>query len=175
MYRIFGIDKKGNPQAKDYFKEALYAIMYGAAKTTVSLILSPLGEDALTTFKSHYVIQIMWNASREQLQKISQNGGMKDCFGRWLTRKKEMSCRSILAQVSQAMELLLLSGVVELAIQEKDTQSFKITLWQHDGFTIQFRRQTQKFYWIKRITEEVTDKVQELGVPTSLEVTDLTD
>lgn len=173
LYKTFGLTKEQYPDAKDYFKEALYAVMYGATRGTVAEILSPLGKNAFYTFTSHYIIQITWNASREQLIQISRNGGMKDCFGRWLAVKKETSCRSILAQASQAMELLLLSGVVELAIQEKYTKSFKITLWQHDGFSVQFRRKAQQTYWIKRIMEAVTDRAEELGVPTSLEVTNL--
>lgn len=173
LYTTFGIEKEKNPRAKDYFKEALYAVMYGASKTKVAQILSPLQQNAFDLFISNYIIRIMWNAREEQLKRINLNKGMEDCYGRWLELKKESSCRSILAQVSQAMELLLLSGVVELAIQEKHTQSFTITLWQHDGFAVQFRREAQKEYWQKRITEVVADKAQELGVPTTLEVTKL--
>jgi hypothetical protein len=75
-----------------------------------------------------------------------------------------------MAQQAQAIEMHLLLPVITLA---KTTSDFQVTLWQHDGFSVNFTSQGRKERWIKKINEVVNSKINELGVITKLEWTSL--
>jgi len=95
------------------------------------------------------IVHAMWEAREAQLEKISNDGGAENCFGRWVAipdkwheRQKRYfpNSRSVLAQLAQAWELRLLLPVLELA---RTTEQFTIMLWLHDGFYVDFRDQNR--------------------------------
>jgi hypothetical protein len=74
---------------------------------------------------------------------------------------------SVLAQLSQAMELYLLMPVLDLAYE---TDEFGIVLWQHDGMNVAFKNQGRKDRWMRKIQTAVNRRAAELSIPTRLEV-----
>jgi len=106
---------------------------------------------------------------REMLQerehaeaRIIHEGGVKDCNERWIPLK----CReaaSLMAEAAQVAEMELILPVVRLA---KDTTDFQITLYQHDGISILFRR--NKVKWKDMIDGLVRSKAKAFGFPTGL-------
>ena len=77
---------------------------------------------------------------------------------------KQRDAASLMAEAAQVAEMELLLPVVRLA---KTTKDFQITLSQHDGISILFRK--DKKQWIDRIDGEVSKKAKEFGFPTGLE------
>jgi hypothetical protein len=49
----------------------------------------------------------------------------------------------------------------------KTTKDFQITLFQHDGFSVLFRREQEK--WMERIEEVAEEKARSMDFPTGLE------
>lgn len=107
----------------------------------------------------------MLQARGAVMRQIKEQGGAQTCFGTWLSTE-EYEERSILAQISQAVELQLLFPVVELA---RSTDEFVITLWQHDGFSIDVTDDRRVGLWKGRIQEEVKAKALQRGIQTELE------
>lgn len=169
LFIFFGIEP--SDKVKEIFKKSLYAMMYGAGQKRLKEILSPIGDNAFQRFVSHPIINAMWKARTKQFEKMSGQGGAVDCYGRFLSLK-EFSHRSILAQVAQSMEMQLLADVIDLAIQNKDKRTFKIVLWQHDGFSVQFAQKESKQYWKNMIISTAQQTIDELGIPTCLETKD---
>ncbi|HEV2339645.1 MAG TPA: hypothetical protein VGT05_02630 [Patescibacteria group bacterium] len=169
LFTTFGIEL--NDKTKEIFKRSLYAMMYGAGQKKIKEILSPIGDNSFNRFISHPIINFMWKARTEQFSKMSGNGGATDCYGRFLSLK-DFSHRSILAQLAQSMEMLLLADVIDLAIQNKSKRTFKIVLWQHDGFSVQFAQKESKQYWKNMIISTAQQTIDELGIPTCLEAQD---
>ena len=98
------------------------------------------------SFFSHPLIDLLYKAREKELDRIIENQGAKDAFGRWLPidTNESGSNRSIMAQVAQSYELKLLLPVLNLA---ESTNDFKILLWQHDGFSVKFSDRSKKPRW----------------------------
>ena len=80
---------------------------------------------------------------------------------------------SLLAQRTQAVELWLLEPAIELAEMEqargKDAE-WHLTAWQHDGFSVRFRRPARRAAFIAKIQDAVQARADRYGYPTRLEV-----
>ena len=80
-------------------------------------------------------------------------------------RRRE-AARKALAQQAQAVELLLLMPVYELA---SETDQFTVMLYQFDGVTVKYRDRRTCAYWHERITSAVADAAERVRVQTRLE------
>jgi len=160
-----------NDEHKQVLKTAIYAVCFGASKRTITMILQAFSsQEVITLFFQDTIIEAILQARQEQYKKIVVQGGVTDCFGRFLSTENS-NPRSILAQQCHSVELKLLYPVVKLA-QEKQGKSdgFTITLWQHDGFDFVVKNKLQKEAWIKRLQKVVWEQAQELDIHTSLEI-----
>ena len=88
------------------------------------------------------------------LEKIAEAGGAKDCYGNWIPVSDETQPRDILARVAQSWEMKLIYPAFEIA----DKKDFKIMLFQHDGFSVFFRPEKER--WRAKIKEVIDNNVQ---------------
>jgi hypothetical protein len=73
----------------------------------------------------------------------------------------------VLAQLSQAREMQLLLPAIDFA--EHHANDVRIVLWEHDGFSVQFRRDAQRNDRTKRaLLKAVNDNCGKLGYATTL-------
>ena len=195
LFTHFGINytslKKEQPATyeaiKKVFKDNLYSTVYGMWKNNVSKDVTarleafniPLGG---VTFLKYPLIKCLFEARDKRLHELSLEGKAKTIFGKDLlvaggfnkkglpddTRRE--SLRSILAEQAQALELYILLPVLELA---KSTSDFQITLWMHDGFSVNFPNSSKQDRWLQKIINVVNEKAKELNVITYLEVDSL--
>lgn len=168
---------------KKVFKDNLYSTIYGMyAQNVIKDVDTRLETWGLTKggkqFVSYPLINTLFTVREERMETLSKVGTAETIFGKHLKvtggfnkkgqpdSDRRKSLRSILAEQAQAVELYILLPVLDLA---KCTNDFQITLWQHDGFSVNFSNCTKQDRWIKRILESVNSRVSELGVVTKLE------
>ena len=130
-------------EQKPMLKDALYALVFGAGRDKMIAILE--SRRLYERFRAHPLIHQMFLARARQLRAIRTAQGAHDAFGRWIAieympvlekRYSHDSSRKILALVAQSYELLLLTPVIQLAMEQRDSShGFVITLWLHDGFS----------------------------------------
>ena len=161
--------------AKSVTKTAMYAIAYGASEATVRSELKKGLEDAdvrsdsvdIGPFFAHSVVKDLFLFREAVLAVVREQRGASDCFGRRLKCKTRGQTRSVIAQLSQAQEMQLLLPALHLA--EKRPQDFRIMLWEHDGFSVHFRRDAQRNESTKRaLVKAVNDECKRLGYLTEL-------
>lgn len=168
LFEYFEFDEVEHAIAKPALKKALYSTCYGMRGDRVGSLL----ENKLKTagiarngnlFLRNPLMQALFVARNEATRKIKQEGGAETCFGKRL-ELKNLKSTQILAQVAQAAELKLIYPVVQLA---KQTEEFKITLWQHDGFSVHFTRREER--WKREMARVVSEQAERMGIVTGLE------
>jgi len=190
LFEIYSIPKTDT--AKQIFKTALYSLCYGAGKRRIqkdwieACAIHSLDLPIAKFYRSP-LIRALFRAREEQIAKILEARGAYNCFGQFIPvielfstnvveRKdfeahKKHRVRSILAQCSQAYELLLLEPVIRVAIDCKEkSHKFTISLWQHDGFSAFASHPGEMESWLERLRVEVACRAIELGIETTLEV-----
>lgn len=135
---------------KGLLKESLYSLIYGMKKSCLlarltkgfkKLKINKKGADVLT----HPIMAALYNAREAKITKVLENGKLVLDWhdGRELkvegnTDKEKHKCvKSLLAQEAQLMEMVLLTPVFEVA--KANSKYMSITLFQHDGFTVNYR------------------------------------
>jgi hypothetical protein len=166
---------------KAVLKNFLYALIFGAGETTLNVQLAERfgdGKAALQRLLSHPVMQAMMRARRKQIRKTKTDGGGYDAFGTWYQLQfrqvegkpyKFDNTRSIMAIQAQSFELKLLYPVLQMAKENPD--AFSLTMWLHDGFCFDVRKERDKAMWVKRMQQAVSEEAARLGISTELEVT----
>jgi hypothetical protein len=160
-------DKK-TKEVKGELKKTLYAIWFDREAHLVGPILTTslrkrgVETDGNAVYTMPFVPEMLEERERAKA-RINREGGVRDCNGRWIPMKQR-DAASLMAEAAQVAEMELLLPVVRLA---KTTNDFQITLYQHDGISILFRK--DKKQWIDRIDEEVRKKAKEFGFPTGLD------
>lgn len=192
LFAHFGIDattlKVENPDKyegiKKVFKDNLYSTIYGMTLTNVIKDIDKRLEvwgllRAGKHFVSFPLIKTLFTTREERMSYLSSVGKSQTIFGKELVVtggfnskgdphvNRRESLRSILAEEAQAMELYIMLPVLDLA---KSTNDFLITLWQHDGFSVNFTDSTKKDKYITKIVNCINKRASELGVITRLEV-----
>lgn len=192
LFAHFGIDaatlKVENPDKyegiKKVFKDNLYSTIYGMTVTNVIKDVDKRLEvwgllKAGKHFVSFPLIKTLFTAREERMAYLSSAGKSQTIFGKKLVVtggfnnkgepdvNRRDSLRSILAEEAQAMELYIMLPVLDLA---KSTNDFLITLWQHDGFSVNFTDSSKKDKYITKIVNCINEKASDLGVITRLEV-----
>lgn len=160
-------DKK-TKEVKGELKKTLYAIWFDREAHLVGPILTTslkkreVETDGNAVYSMPFVPEMLEERERAKA-RINREGGVRDCNGRWIPMKQR-DAASLMAEAAQVAEMELLLPVVRLA---KTTNDFQITLYQHDGISILFRK--DKKQWIDRIDGEVRKKAKEFGFPTGLD------
>lgn len=164
----------GVPAAsKPAVKEAVYSLVFGASKGTISTRLaSELGTNDDRGFFDIKLVNLVYKAREERAEALLQAKEGTTIYGRrikiaWAPWPERMDvARSILAQQAQALELHLIHPIYELA---KTTNQFHVMLYQFDGVTIRYRDKRTAKSRHARITNAVDRRARELGIPTNLE------
>ena len=158
---------------------AVYPLAYGAGIAGIKENLdASLYEGATERLQSHPLIQELLAARKIQLKRIKEEGGAKNAFDDWIVPPLEhekyahgnpdaLNHRSVMAQVAQSYEFILLYPVFELAKQNDGV--FEITLLQYDGFSVRFFDKRREAAWKPRIEKVVADAAARLGILTRLE------
>jgi hypothetical protein len=187
-YGIDATDLKKTDEAKyedikKVLKDSLYSLIYGKQKRNLIRFLDegllPFGlKEAGKKFLNHPLMKTLFEAREKKITELNGCDTAETIFGRVIkivggktkdgkpTAARKKCIRSIMAQQAQAVELYLLLPVVDLA---KTTNDFQITLWMHDGFSVNFSDATKIERWITRMNQVVVDRADELGIITRLE------
>ncbi|MFI4914886.1 MAG: hypothetical protein ACIAS6_00085 [Phycisphaerales bacterium JB060] len=172
-------DALGVPRvrSKEFFKKAIYALVFGAARSSiVDAVETASGVTGLgERFLANEFVHEVYEARERALERVLSGGGATTELGRHLAVGRSLSremrhkkARSILAQVAQATELLLIHPVYEVA---KGTTQFDIMLYQFDGVTIRYRDARSWGRWHKEVRAAVSERAKHLRVDTGLEST----
>jgi hypothetical protein len=170
LYEHFELQGAEASRAKPALKTALYATCYGMGVRKIGRNLTKDFADLGihkngNLFLKHPLIKALLAGRRRAVAKIQAEGGARTCFGKWLDTF-ELTIPQVLAQVSQAIELKIISAVFKVA---KTTSDFTITLFQHDGIAVHFTDKTKMEKWKKRLDEAVAQEAESAKVETFLE------
>ncbi|MEH1955945.1 hypothetical protein [Nostoc sp.] len=184
LMNYYGIDalnlKENNEDEyeaiKKVLKDSLYSLMYGMTKGNLITFLNKglikFGiKDGGKKFLKYPLMATLFDARERRMAELSDCDSVETIFSKTLNIKgtgaaREKCIRGIMAQQAQAVELYLLLPVLDLA---KTTKDFVITLWQHDGFSVNFTDSSKTDRWINKINQVVADRADELGIITKLE------
>jgi hypothetical protein len=119
--------------------------------------------------------------TRDKLEAIITNrGGLEDATGRFIplskwdgVKKKENRWRGVMAYVNCSFEQEIMYPIFREARKEMERDGktrFKVWLYQGDGVTINVHRDYAHEPQIARLQTAVSEKADELGVPTKLTV-----
>jgi hypothetical protein len=185
FYDYTGCEAYGITQsvAKSGFKDALYALLYGASPNNIyeaikesyskktSDVTPDLPDNVLEKFGDHWVINRLYGAREKRINELQnrEEGIVEDIFGRELhyRPRQHEDIRSVMSKLAQSVELKLLEPVVTRVVEEAERENprFKVVLWQHDGFSMWSNQP-------KRWTRNLRDYVDQSNskYPTRLEV-----
>jgi hypothetical protein len=171
-YGLRTTDPDTYSELKKPVKNFLYSLIFGMPFPTAKagLTTALAGETQLAGIRlaEHPVIVALYDARESAAAAVRADGGLEDCYGRWLVLDKSEKRHeySLLAQNAQAFEMALLRPVVDLA--RSSGGKFDVTLWQHDGFSVAVKDKSRTDYWERRIIETVDSRAKELGIDTRL-------
>lgn len=194
MLREIGADV--NPATLAAVKRAVYGLAYGGSDNGTVWRLtginpvdgtnSPTGitRAQALAFLALPLVSELRVAMGAALASVERNGGARDAFGDWigldfvranLERKGDTEtdpARSVLAQVAQSWEVLLMTPITNLAILEgqKAMPDFQIAVWLWDGAYIKTRRAGDAERIGQELKRAVDRHAETLGIPTFLEV-----
>ncbi|OYD95913.1 hypothetical protein CDG77_10180 [Nostoc sp. 'Peltigera membranacea cyanobiont' 213] len=191
-YGLDGLNMKYNDNPryeliKEDLKDSLYSLMYGMVKKNLIADLTEDLErfgivDGGKTYMTHPIIKILYQSREQRMKELNDYDSVQTVFGKVIhLRGSKLSdgspddlrkeyIRSVMAQQAQAIELYLMLPVLDLA---KTTKDFIITIFQHDGCSINFTNKSKKKKWLTRIVGAVQARADELGILTGLEYVEL--
>lgn len=162
---------------KPDLKKAIYAVTYGKDPKSLDKpqregrrLLPPILDPVTATeFRENDIVRELVSGCKQRLAEIKRHGGDRDCFG--ILRRAEAGrgghgARSVLAGLSQALELKILLPAFDLAAKRKD--DFQIMLFQHDGFSVLIRRPERRDEILSEIKGAVNAACKAQGVLTEL-------
>ena len=164
--------------AKPLLKDALYALVFGAGRDKMIALMG--SRKAYMRFRAHFLMRQLFVARAVMLRQIRRDKGAIDAFGKQLhieyvsiPGKKYVydTSRKIMALVAQSYELMLLTPVIQMAVDCQDSsRGFCLMLWLHDGFSFVPCHKDDRVSWAKRLRKAVNQQAISLGVATELEV-----
>lgn len=178
---------------KSVIKKGLYSTVYGANEFKVKFeymkgevkSLRQKGRDVdldvqtLDRFSEVPLMAEVYEQRTKQMQRIQENGGANNIFGKWLSVKIRADMEdcdnpvpSILAAQNQAIEMWLLEPALDLAEEEltKKRPFFRIILNLHDGFAVKHYRCSQRN--AEKLKRGVKKRAVDADIPTELEKED---
>jgi hypothetical protein len=168
FYEHFDIPPDQKSTVKKVFKGTIYAIWFDREPKLIGVILTNdmkkkgVERDGNIIYSMPFIRDIIEDRERAK-RRIVAEGGITDCNGEFIPLKRRKPS-SLMAEAAQAEEVELILPAIRLA---KTTEDFQITLIQHDGFSVEFRK--DKEVWQARIEKAVAAKAKEKGIPTGLE------
>jgi hypothetical protein len=185
-------DLKKHDAIKDILKTNLYSLIYGMLKYNIiknvnegfqqlGIQKAPNGgflKGAGYRYFDNRMIKALYVAREAKLKELNQLDETTTIFGKKLlvtgsknkkgnaSKERQECIRSIMAHQAQSLELYILLPLVDLA---NTTNDFQITLWMHDGFSINFTNRTKVNYWIKKIESVINERIKEVNVQTYVE------
>ena len=153
---------------KACIKDAVYAATYGGGDKTIIKELIHLTDEQKDAFLNLEIIVALRTSQKQQLKIISDNKGAKSARDVWIP--KINNPQSVLAQVMQSYELLIIEEVYKVATLYP--LDFRILSHEHDGisFIILKDKDGRKELVVKRLERAVELKGLEIGVPITLEL-----
>ncbi len=156
--------------AKSVIKETIYSICFGMERHSIkwttgcNLWAARLERGIAHELLKEPLIQALLNARDVALETIAAEGGAMTCYREWKPVTEKRQPRDIMAEIAQAWEMNLIYPAFELARQ---TREFTITLYQYDGFSVNFTRRPE--LWKQRIQELISENANRQGFMTWLE------
>ena len=167
--------------SKGIVKRTLYGVVYGQGRDGRARDLDAALGDGVARrrrFDKHPLVAAMLSRRTHMMGQVLRAGGATDCFGRHLAvedstvdpRRPRTNVPSILAMLAQAEETALLLPVLALAEAEleKPKPGFMITMWLHDGFSIDVSDERAAGRWKDRLKAAVDKEVVRKGFATEL-------
>ena len=183
---LFGcLDITKSDENKGILKQAMYACIFGMQVQNVTRRLDRMfGVAGIgARFTQLPLIRDLLEAREKQIALIKQRQGASNVYGTWLPLaepqaqqkrsklQEAQSARSILACCAQAMEMSLLSPVIDAAIENKNkVRGFTITLWQHDGCSFVPHCKSDTSKWTALLQRLVQERADRADILTRLEV-----
>lgn len=156
--------------SKPVIKTAICSACYGAQLEPIQRdVQIALGVPRLAANKllAHELFIHVLAHREHVLRESRKRKGATDCFGTFLPVGTRQQARSAMAQLSQAREMQLLLPAIEFA--EQHPNDLRIMLWEHDGFSVHFRRHDDRNERTKRaLIRAVDDNCAKFGYPTYL-------
>jgi hypothetical protein len=170
IYEHMKLDKQSASfnDVKPAIKKAVYSIMYGAGRKRIikdfeeglSLFDLNLKNPIKAMFK-HPVLKSLLKRRRHVMKWLKGRATVEDALGQRL-HVNPVSLRSTLALLAQSRETWLLEPALDEAMNEarKDASDvrFRITLWQHDGFSFTCRDQSRADSIFRRLNERTLER-----------------
>ena len=168
LFDWFPVSKESKLSIKPALKKSLYSLCYGMKLRNIKWMLTKfLWTHGIPIKGARFfeppLIKVLAEYRDLALSNVEQQGGATTCFGKFISTDNLKACQ-ILSQVAQALELKLLAPIFQLA---RKTNDFTITLWQHDGFSVNFTRRTEE--WKRRISREVEGELVKHNVISNLD------
>lgn len=162
LFTRLGLPKED--QVKAALKEAVYATAFGMEEIHVARRLSrAVGIRGLgRRFCEAPLVRDILDARTRVMAETNEAGGRHNVYGKRLSTA-EFSVESILAQCAQAVEMRLLSPVIDLAETHTGKSGFSLLLWQHDGFAFAAHKSEDTSHWITRLQGAVAEHGGRLG------------
>ncbi|MEP0548927.1 MAG: hypothetical protein ABJF88_18475 [Rhodothermales bacterium] len=183
-------------RVKDALKAVVYGLSYGMGKRNlgrfgkefdadadkhrrvIEEVFGMKPKEAGRLLLQHPLIAALLEARKGVFERVLSDGGLTDCFGRWIKvegrtiDQRKAAARSALAQAAQAEEMAILAPVIYAAIDEakKARPLWRIVLWQHDGFSLWFKEERHRKTVVANLQQLVAEEAGKRGIPTRLEV-----
>jgi len=181
MTPVQGLSGTRRQEVKSAIKTAMYSVLYLRRERKVQSELQKelVGLNCKTPASEllrHWIFRELAEASQTQAKLLRTGHGHTDAFGQVHHAVNGREPSSVMAQVNQSYELYLLEPVLDY-VNAKDAngkfivnpKEMQLVLWSHDGFNVKVRRKEQIIRYQQHLSKLVSERAQQLGIPTKLE------
>ena len=197
FFSEFSVNEDDYADTKRFFKESLYSIVFGKQEEAIAKLYEDrFGNGAGKRFSSIWLVRELFDAREQEIIRLANRpngkyyspavGVMPSASNYFFTgmskkqqkdyngtmpygQRKRIVCA--MAQEIQMIEMALLNPIIDLA--EKNSNNYKITLWQHDGFSVKFLDASKRNKYTKTIENGFKANLERLSssidIPTYLE------
>ena len=191
FFDTFGDGGLNYDEAKGFFKESLYSVIFGKEETKLCQMYDEVfGDNNGALFSDMWLIRELLDTREIKIQSIASVPGnkylsptLKTEFFVGMSKADTIEFKktgvmpyaqrhritSVMAQEVQTIEMLYLNPIFQYA--EQNQNNFVITLWQHDGFSVKFLDKSKRDDYTKAIINKFQKGVDStrLNPPTYLE------
>jgi hypothetical protein len=159
---------------KDTCKRGIYTLLFGMGESNHRDLLlhgddrkTPgFGDEGLVErFLVHPLVAELLHERLRQRARIRKEGGVRDAFGRWLTRDRLNTLRSLPAQQIQSYEVALMTSLVPVLSAER----VRVVSFLHDGISVLARDGAEQARIVRRLQQQFAGAADALGIRTTLE------
>ena len=193
IIRCLGLDHLSDHRRDDVkavVKLATYAVVYGGPVASVKGFVSrelrgALGEGAGERFTSTWLIHDLVDARGLAYKRLREYDPTPPPSGISAALEGNVEPESAMATIAQSYEAAIMMPAIEYAKEHRAARArygqqpdFRIVLWQHDGFSVKWRRSESRpdgsvhypdrAKHLREIQRRVEDRAAHLRVPTRL-------